>query len=203
MTPTRRGAGSSSTTWAAVERSPGVEAGLASYRRSARRDHAPDHHARQLRPLRRRDGRARRRLRSPASRTRAISSGGQTGRNSRYGNPPDPELAGRMETLERLGLLELVDGDRQYRARRDDDPRAGRVARSRARACRVRGRALLRARRPAASSERGGAPRLDADRPRPRGDARLARPIPRCCGTPARDTRLLPRHLPALGSHRT
>jgi glyoxylase-like metal-dependent hydrolase (beta-lactamase superfamily II) len=31
---------------------------------------------------------------------------------SRYGNPPDPELTSRMETLERLGLLELVDGDR-------------------------------------------------------------------------------------------
>lgn len=33
--------------------------------------------------------------------------------HSRYGNPPDPELADRMETLERLGLLELVEGDRE------------------------------------------------------------------------------------------
>jgi len=32
---------------------------------------------------------------------------------SRYDNPPDPELASRMETLERHGLLELVDGDRE------------------------------------------------------------------------------------------
>ncbi len=31
---------------------------------------------------------------------------------SRYGNPPDPEFAPRMEVLERLGLLELVEGDR-------------------------------------------------------------------------------------------
>jgi glyoxylase-like metal-dependent hydrolase (beta-lactamase superfamily II) len=32
---------------------------------------------------------------------------------SRYETPPDPELAPRMETLERLGLLELVEDDRE------------------------------------------------------------------------------------------
>jgi glyoxylase-like metal-dependent hydrolase (beta-lactamase superfamily II) len=32
---------------------------------------------------------------------------------SRYGTPPDPELESRMEILERHGLLELVDGDRE------------------------------------------------------------------------------------------
>jgi len=31
---------------------------------------------------------------------------------SRYGNPSDAEFISRMETLERLGLLDLVDGDR-------------------------------------------------------------------------------------------
>ncbi len=32
---------------------------------------------------------------------------------SRYGMPPDPELAPRMEALARTGLLDLVDGDRE------------------------------------------------------------------------------------------
>ena len=32
---------------------------------------------------------------------------------SRYGTPPDPELAPRMDALARAGLLDLVDGDRE------------------------------------------------------------------------------------------
>jgi glyoxylase-like metal-dependent hydrolase (beta-lactamase superfamily II) len=98
-------------TWEGVERSPGVEAGLASI--GVRPEeithliitHAHfDHYVGAT--IERGGGYV---ARFPNARHFM----GQADRTrSRYGNPPDPELANRMETLERLGLLDLVDGDR-------------------------------------------------------------------------------------------
>ncbi len=98
-------------TWAGVERSPGVEAGLASI--GVRPEeithviitHAHfDHYVGAT--IEQGDGLV---ARYPNAR-HFIGRADRT--QSRYSNPPDPELAGRMETLERLGLLTLVDGDR-------------------------------------------------------------------------------------------
>lgn len=98
-------------TWAGADRSPGVEAGLA--RIGVRPEgithviitHAHfDHY---VGATIERDGGFVARF--PNAR-HFIGRADRT--QSRYGNPPDPELAGRMETLERLGLLALVEGDR-------------------------------------------------------------------------------------------
>lgn len=99
-------------TWEGVDRSPGVEAGLASI--SVRPEeithliitHAHfDHYV----------GATIERVGGDIARfPNAQHLMGRADRtHSRYSNPPDPELAGRMATLERLGLLELVDGDRE------------------------------------------------------------------------------------------
>ncbi|MGI8856760.1 MAG: MBL fold metallo-hydrolase [Thermomicrobiales bacterium] len=98
-------------TWEDVRRSPGVEDGLASI--GVRPDeithliitHAHfDHYVGAT--VEQGDGLV---ARFPNAR-HFIGRADRT--QSRYGNPPDPELAGRMEALERLGLLERVDGNR-------------------------------------------------------------------------------------------
>jgi glyoxylase-like metal-dependent hydrolase (beta-lactamase superfamily II) len=98
-------------TWEGVERSPGVEAGLASIGvRPEEITHLIITHAHfdhYVGATIERDGGSVARF--PNAR-HFIGRADRT--RSRYGNPPDPELASRMETLERLGLLELVDGDR-------------------------------------------------------------------------------------------
>ena len=99
------------TMWAGTRRTPGVEAGLA--RIGVRPEaithvgttHAQfDHYVGVT--VEREGGYA---PRFPNAR-HLLGRADRTG--SRYGNPPDAELAGRMETLERFGLLDLVDGDR-------------------------------------------------------------------------------------------
>ncbi len=98
-------------TWEGVRRSPGVEAGLAQIGvRPEEITHLVITHAHfdhYVGTTVERDGGLvprfpnARHLLGAADRAR-----------SRYGTPPDPELDGRMATLERHGLLDLVDGDR-------------------------------------------------------------------------------------------
>jgi glyoxylase-like metal-dependent hydrolase (beta-lactamase superfamily II) len=99
------------STWEGIDRSPGVEAGLASIGVPPEEithliiTHAHfDHY---VGTTVERDGDLVPRF--PNAR-HLIGRADRT--TSRYGNPPDPELAGRMEALERFGLLDLVDGDR-------------------------------------------------------------------------------------------
>jgi glyoxylase-like metal-dependent hydrolase (beta-lactamase superfamily II) len=98
-------------TWEGVSRSPGVEAGLAAI--GVRPEtitqlvitHAHfDHYVGTT--IERADGFA---PRFPNAR-HLLGAADRV--NSRYGTPPDPELDARMETLARLGLLDLVEGDR-------------------------------------------------------------------------------------------
>jgi len=99
-------------TWEGVRRSPGVEAGLAAIGVQPEEithlviTHAHfDHYVGVT--IERDDGLV---PRFPNARHLL---GAADRMNSRYGTPADPELAPRMETLERLGLLDLVDGDRE------------------------------------------------------------------------------------------
>ncbi|MDQ6604846.1 MAG: MBL fold metallo-hydrolase, partial [Chloroflexota bacterium] len=100
------------TMWAETRRTPGVEAGLASI--GVRPEgithvvttHAHFDHYVGL-TIERSDGYAPRFLNA----RHLIGQADRTA--SRYGNPPDAEFVTRMETLERYGLLDLVDGDRE------------------------------------------------------------------------------------------
>lgn len=99
------------TTWEGVERSPGVEAGLAMIGvRPEEITHLIITHAHfdhYVGATVEQDGGYAPRF--PNAR-HCIGRADRT--NSRYANAPDPEFMTRMETLERFGLLDLVDGDR-------------------------------------------------------------------------------------------
>ncbi len=100
------------TMWAETRRTPGVEAGLASIGvRPEEITHVVTTHAHFDHyvglTIERSDGYT---PRFPNAR-HLIGRADRTA--SRYGNPPDAEFVTRMETLERHGLLDLVDGDRE------------------------------------------------------------------------------------------
>ncbi len=100
------------TMWAETRRTPGVEAGLASIGvRPETVTHVVTTHAHfdhYVGLTIERDGGYVPRF--PNAR-HLIGRADRT--NSRYGHPPDAEFVGRAEVLERLGLLDLVDGDRE------------------------------------------------------------------------------------------
>lgn len=99
-------------TWEGVARSPGVEAGLAAIGIAPEEitllviTHAHfDHY---VGATIERDGAF-----APRFPKARVLLGSADRERSRYGTPPDPELAPRMAALERAGLLDLVDGDRE------------------------------------------------------------------------------------------
>lgn len=99
-------------TWEGVARSPGVEAGLAAIGVApAAITHLAITHAHfdhYVGATVERDGDL-----APRFPKARVLLGRADHTHSRYGTPPDPELAPRMAALARAGLLDLMDGDRE------------------------------------------------------------------------------------------